>query len=82
VAFWLLPLVPCYWCIIFHLMGRNKNLRKKIEGHRRMVRQHRAKIERELQSTTPRDFLIAYWEKRIRQVEGEILRLEERLGQR
>jgi hypothetical protein len=62
-------------------MGRNKNLRKKIEGHRRMVRQHRAKIERELQSTAPREFLVAYWEKRIREVEGEILRLEERLRQ-
>ena len=60
-------------------MGRNKNLRKKIEGNRRMIREHRAKIAQELQSANPREFLIAYWEKRIRQVELRILRLEEQL---
>ena len=61
------------------LMGRNKDIRKKIDGNRRMVREHRAKIAQELQSTSPRQFLIAYWEKRIRQVELRILRLEEEL---
>ena len=60
-------------------MGRNKDLRKKIEGNRRMVREHRAKIAQERQSPNPRDFLIAYWEKRIRQVELRILHLEEEL---
>jgi hypothetical protein len=61
------------------LMGRNKDMRKKIDGHRRMVREHLAKIEHELQSTSPRQFLIAYWEKRIHEVELEIFRLEEQL---
>ena len=60
-------------------MGRNKSLRKKIDGNRRMVREHRAKIAQELQSASPREFLIAYWEKRIREVELRILRLEEQL---
>jgi hypothetical protein len=60
-------------------MGRNKEIRKKIKGHRRMVEEHRAKIEREVGSLSPRLDLIAYWEKRIREVEQRILGLEELL---
>lgn len=63
-------------------MGRNQEIRKKIEGHRRMVLEHRAKIESELKSSNPRRELIAYWERRIERVEREILRLEERLRRR
>jgi hypothetical protein len=69
------------WCIAFRLMGRNKDLRKKIDGHRRMVQQHRAKMAQERQSTNPREYLIVYWEKRIHEVDREILRLEEQLRQ-
>jgi hypothetical protein len=60
-------------------MGRNKQIRKKIEGHQRMVLEHYAKIQSELRAANPREALIAYWERRIRQVEQEILRLEEKL---
>jgi uncharacterized protein (DUF3084 family) len=60
-------------------MGRNKDLRKRIDGHRRMVRQHPAKVAQKRQSASPREYLIAYWEKRIHEVEDEIHRLEERL---
>jgi len=61
------------------VMGRNKQIRKKIEGHRTMVSEHHAKIQKESRASNPREALIAYWERRIRQVEQEILRLEERL---
>ncbi len=44
-----------------------------------MVLEHRAKVEKELQSPNPRQSLIAYWHKRIRQVELAILSLEEKL---
>jgi len=44
-------------------MGRNRQIRKKIEGHRRMVAEHRAKIEQELDSLNPREGLIAYWQR-------------------
>jgi len=60
-------------------MGRNKEIRKKIEGHKRMLAEHRAKIQRELAAAEPRGELISYWERRIRDVEERILRLEERL---
>ncbi len=60
-------------------MGRNKEIRKKIDGHRRMVREHRAKVEEERGRQNPDYGLIANWERRIRIVEMEILRLEERL---
>lgn len=60
-------------------VGRNKQIRKKIEGHRRMIDEHRTKIERERQASNPRDNLIAYWQKRIRDVDLQISRLEEQL---
>jgi len=60
-------------------MGRNKEIRKKIQGHREMVREHQTKIEREQRSPNPRVYLIAYWEKRIREVEDRIRHLEEQL---
>jgi hypothetical protein len=60
-------------------MGRNKEIRKKIDGHRRRVREHRAKVEEEQRRPDPDYGLIANWERRIRIVETEILRLEERL---
>ena len=55
-------------------MGRNKQIRKKIESHRRMIEEHRATIERERQSPNPREYLISYWEKRISDVGHTILR--------
>jgi hypothetical protein len=58
---------------------RNKEILKKIGGHRMMIREHRAKMENELRNSNPDRGLIAYWQKRIHIVELEILRLEERL---
>jgi len=64
-------------------MGKNKELRKQIDGHRRMVREHEAKIKAERQSLTPREYLSVYWQKPIAQVKNSknsIGRLEELLG--
>jgi hypothetical protein len=44
-----------------------------------MVAEHRAKIQQELDAAKPRPELVAYWERRIRDVEQKILRLEEKL---
>lgn len=60
-------------------MGRDKEIRKKIEGHRTMILEHRAKVAQEFLAPNPRHELTAYWEKRIHQVDLEILRLEEML---
>jgi hypothetical protein len=45
-----------------------------------MVLSHSAKIQRELNAAKPRHELIAYWERRIRDVEQKTFRLEEKLG--
>jgi len=60
-------------------MGRNKEIRRKIDGHRRMIEEHRAKVEAERKRPNPDYGLITNWERRIRVVEMEILRLEDRL---
>lgn len=44
-----------------------------------MIAEHHAKIERERQSPNARDYLIAYWQKRIRDVELQEL-AEKRFG--
>jgi len=44
-----------------------------------MIDEHRTKIECERQAPNPREYLIAYWRKRIRDVELKISRLEEQL---
>lgn len=61
------------------IMGRNKEIRKKIEGHRKMILDHRAKLEKEMKSTSPDSGVIALWQKRIKIVEDQILRLENKL---
>ncbi len=60
-------------------MGRNKQIRMKFEGHRRMMREHEAKVKNELQSPNPREYLIACWQKRIGEAELNILHSEEQL---
>jgi hypothetical protein len=60
-------------------VGRNKEIRKKVEGHRRMVLDHQVKVRQELKKPDPDYGLIANWEKRIHIVEMEIIRLESKL---
>jgi hypothetical protein len=49
-------------------MGVSKEIRKKIAGHRSMIDEHEAKIRKERLSLTPREQLIAYWQRRIDEV--------------
>ncbi len=60
-------------------MGANKEIRKKIAGHRDMIAEHEAKIRKERGSSTPREHLIAYWQRRIDEVKLRIARLEQKL---
>jgi ubiquinone biosynthesis protein UbiJ len=63
-------------------MGANKEICKKIAGHRSMIAEHEAKITKEWESPTPREHLIAYWQSRIDEVKLRITRLEEKLHRR
>ncbi len=44
-----------------------------------MVLEHQAKIKEGLEFSNPRESLMAYWQKRIRQVELKIFHWEEQL---
>ena len=60
-------------------MGANKEIRKKIAGHRSMIVEHEAKIRKEWESSAPRQHLIFYWQRRIDEVKLRIAHLEEKL---
>jgi hypothetical protein len=60
-------------------MGRNKDLRKKIAGRRRMIERHEAKIRGELAKPHPDDSLIAHWRSEIVAVEEKVTELIRRL---
>ncbi len=64
------------------VMGTNKQIHKRIQGHRSMILEHEAKIRKELESSNPREYLIAYWQRRVDEVKLRILRLEEKLSGR
>ena len=55
-------------------MGKNKKLRKRIEGLKRAREEHLQKIE---EYEGGDEFLIPYWEKEIESIDGKI-RDEER----
>ena len=63
-------------------MGANKEIRKKIAGDRSMIVENEAKIREERESLTPREHLIAYWQRRIDEVKLKIVCLEEKLRRR
>ncbi len=46
-------------------MGRNKSLRKRIEGEERVIREHQEKIDLELSLAFPNQHLIKKWQKDI-----------------
>jgi predicted nucleic acid-binding Zn-ribbon protein len=60
-------------------MGRNKDLRKKIAGRRRMIERHEEKIRAELSKPLPDESLIAHWRSEIEAVEQKITELTRRL---
>jgi hypothetical protein len=61
-------------------VGANKQIRKKIAGHRSMIAEHEAKIRKERESSAPREHLIDYWQRRIDEVKLRIAHLVEKLG--
>jgi len=60
-------------------MGRNKDLRKKIAGWRRVIEQHEEKIRAELSKPRPDGSLIEHWRSEIQAVEVKIADLTRRL---
>ncbi len=60
-------------------MGRNKDIRKKIEGHLRQIALHREKIRLELAKPNPDQDAIRDWQTHIRKHEMLIRRLEKKL---
>jgi hypothetical protein len=60
-------------------MGRNKDLRKKIAGRRRMIERHEEKIRGELGKPHPDESLIAYWRSEIEAVKEKVEDLTRRL---
>jgi hypothetical protein len=63
-------------------MGKNKENRKKLEGHYRALAEHLEKIAREkLKPVIAQDQgLIAYWEKTVANCRQNIAKLERRLN--
>ncbi len=60
-------------------MGERRKLRKKLEAHRRSLREHLAKIEEEKRRPKPRWHLIRLWEKHIANIRRQIEKIERRL---
>ena len=62
-------------------MGKNKQIRKRIAGQQRVIRQHEDKIAHELEKDVPEILLIRKWERDIdkaqklmRELEGKLMR--------
>lgn len=63
-------------------MGKNKEIRKTIEGQQKALEEHLEKIEREkLKPLVGQDLgLIAYWERTVENCRKNIEKLERRLN--
>ena len=60
-------------------MGRNKDLRRKIAGRKRMIERHEEKIRIELSKPRPDESLIAHWRSEIEAVREKVTELARRL---
>ena len=60
-------------------MGRNKELRKQIRGHLRVIRKHIDKIDLEYAEPYPDRRNIAKWKEDIERHQREIEKLEAKL---
>jgi ubiquinone biosynthesis protein UbiJ len=60
-------------------MGKNTRYRRHLEGQKRALAEHLAKIEAERAKPNPDMHLIADWEKTIRNIKRQIEKLERRL---
>ena len=60
-------------------MGRNQDLRRKIAGREKVIKEHEEKIRRERMETAPDESLIQHWQREISARKNEIVRLHRRL---
>jgi chromosome segregation ATPase len=60
-------------------MGKNRDLKKRIESLEERIREHRAKISSERRKAHPDDGLIRFWEREISNYSDEIERKYRRL---
>lgn len=60
-------------------MGKNRDLKKRIESLEERIREHRAKISFEKRKAHPDDGLIRFWEREISNYRDEIERKYRRL---
>jgi peptidoglycan hydrolase CwlO-like protein len=60
-------------------MGRNKNLRKKIAGHQRVIDDHEEKIQLEWTKANPDESQIAQWQREIEAAKKSIVRATRRI---
>jgi hypothetical protein len=60
-------------------MGKNRDLKKRIESLEERIREHRAKIGSERRKAHPDDGLIRFWEREISNYSDEIERKYRRL---
>jgi len=61
-------------------VGRNQQLRKRIAGQQRVIREHEDKIAEELQRGAPDIRLIRKWERDIDKAQKLMRDLEEKLA--
>jgi len=64
---------------MIQLMGRNRDLKKRIESLEERIHEHRAKIDAETRSPLPDFGLIRYWEREISNYIDQIERKRRRL---
>jgi hypothetical protein len=60
-------------------MGRNKQLRKRIAGQRRVIARHEEKIEVELRQPNPDRGYITKWQREIDIAQKNVGKLREQL---
>jgi hypothetical protein len=61
-------------------VGKNKQVRKRIAGQQRVIRQHEDKIAEELRRSTPDIRLIRKWERDIDKAQKLMRELEQKLA--
>ncbi len=60
-------------------MGRNQDLRRKIAGRQKVVKEHEEKIRRERMKSAPDESVIDHWQREIDARRSEIARFNRRL---
>jgi ubiquinone biosynthesis protein UbiJ len=63
-------------------MGIARDIRKRIEGHQRIIATHEAKIRTEQAKPYPNEARIELWRKQIANAQAQIEKLERRLQRR